>query len=179
MKDQLVDLSLDRYRSTVLVMIGILIFGIVARMSIPVESEPRIEVPFFVITVPHEGISPEDATRLLILPLEIELKSVEGVKEITGTGAEHMAIVAVEFTTETDLNVALSDVREAVNRAKPEFPSTAEEPLVQETATTDYPVLQINLVGGETPEETLYAVARRLRDRVESVPQVRLAALDL
>ena len=87
MKDQLIDLSLDRYRSTVLVMIGILIFGIVARMSIPVESEPRIEVPFFVITAPHEGISPEDATRLLIMPLEIELKSVEGIKEVTGTGA--------------------------------------------------------------------------------------------
>ena len=82
------------------------------RVSIPVESEPRIEVPFFVITVPHEGISPEDATRLLILPLEIELKSVEGIKEITGAGAEHKAIVAVEFTTETDLDVALSDVRE-------------------------------------------------------------------
>ncbi len=53
------------------------------------------------------------------MPLEIELKSVEGIKEITGAGAEHMAIVGVEFTTETDLDVALSDVREAVNRAKP------------------------------------------------------------
>ena len=42
----------------------------------------------------------------------------------------------MEFTTETDLDVALSDVREAVNRAKPEFQSTAEEPLVRETATT-------------------------------------------
>ena len=177
MKDRLIDLSLDRHRSTMLVMLGILIFGIVARVSIPVESEPRIEVPFFVITIVHEGISPEDATRLLIMPLEIELKAVEGVKEITATGAEHMATVAVEFTTETDLNTALADVREAVNRAKPEFPSTAEEPIVEETATTDYPVLQINLVGENTPEETLYAVARRLQDRVESVQQVRLAAL--
>ncbi len=177
MKDRLIDLSLDRHRSTMLVMLGILVFGIVARVSIPVESEPRIEVPFFVVTMIHEGISPEDATRLLIMPLEIELKSVEGVKEITGTGAEHMATVAVEFTTETDLDAALADVREAVNRAKPEFPSTAEEPIVEETATTDYPVLQINLVGENTPEETLYAVARRLQDRVESVAQVRLAAL--
>ena len=103
MKDRLIDLSLDRHRSTMLVMLGILIFGIVARVSIPVESEPRIEVPFFVVTMVHEGVSPEDATRLLIMPLEIELKSVEGVKKITGTGAEHMATVAVEFTTETDL----------------------------------------------------------------------------
>ena len=177
MKDRLIDLSLERQRSTLLVMIGIVMFGIVARMSIPVESEPRIEIPFFVVTVVHEGISPEDARRLLILPLEIELKAVEGVREITATAAEHMAVVAVEFTTGTDLDVALSDVREAVNRAKPEFPSTAEEPIVEETATTDYPVLQINLMGPNTPEETLYAVAQELKDVVEMVPEVRLAAL--
>ena len=158
-------------------MIGIVIFGIVARVSIPVESEPRIEIPFYVITVVHEGISPEDARRLLILPLEIELKAVEGVREITGTGAENMAQVAVEFTTGINLDAALSDVREAVNRAKPEFPSTTEEPIVEETATTDYPVLQVNLVGRNTPEETLYATARRLRDRIETVGQVQLAAL--
>ena len=127
MKDRIVDLSLERRRSTLLAMIGIVIFGIVARVSIPVESEPRIEIPFYVITVVHEGISPEDARRLLILPLEIELKAVEGVREITGTGAENMALVAVEFTTGIDLDAALSDVREAVNRAKPEFPSTTEE----------------------------------------------------
>ncbi|MDE0680159.1 MAG: efflux RND transporter permease subunit [Gammaproteobacteria bacterium] len=177
MKDRIIDLSLERRRSTLLAMIGIVIFGIVARVSIPVESEPRIEIPFYVITVVHEGISPEDARRLLILPLEIELKAVEGVREITGTGAENMAMVGVEFTTGIDLDVALSDVREAVNRAKPEFPSTTEEPIVEETATTDYPVLQINLVGRNTPEETLYASARRLRDRIETVGQVQLAAL--
>ena len=177
MKDRIIDLSLERRRSTLLAMIGIVIFGIVARVSIPVESEPRIEIPFYVITVVHEGISPEDARRLLILPLEIELKAVEGVREITGTGAENMAMVGVEFQTGIDLDVALSDVREAVNRAKPEFPSTTEEPIVEETATTDYPVLQINLVGRNTPEETLYAAARRLRDRIETVGQVQLAAL--
>ena len=177
MKDRIIDISLERRRSTLLAMIGIVIFGIVARVSIPVESEPRIEIPFYVITVVHEGISPEDARRLLILPLEIELKAVEGVREITGTGAENMAMVAVEFATGIDLDAALSDVREAVNRAKPEFPSTTEEPIVEETATTDYPVLQINLVGPNTPEETLYATARRLRDRIETVGQVQLAAL--
>ena len=177
MKDRIIDLSLERRRSTLLAMIGIVIFGIVARVSLPVESEPRLEIPFYVITVVHEGISPEDARRLLILPLEIELKAVEGVREITGTGAENMAMVGVEFQTGIDLDVALSDVREAVNRAKPEFPSTTEEPIVEETATTDYPVLQINLVGRNTPEETLYATARSLRDRIETVGQVQLAAL--
>ena len=174
---RLIELAMERSKATLLTMFAILAFGIVARVSIPVENEPRIEIPFFVITVVHEGISPEDATRLLILPLEIELKALDGVKEVTGTGAEHMAIVAVEFTPATNLDVALSDVREAVNRARQEFPATAEEPMVAETATADAPVLQVNLVGDGASERTMYRVARSLRDRIEAVPQVRLAAM--
>ena len=177
MKDRLVDWAIRQNRSIFLIMAGIAAFGIVARVSIPVESEPRIEIPVFIVTVPHEGISPEDAARLLVLPLETELKAMQGVKEITATAAEHMAIVAVEFMVGTNLDAALADVREAVNRAKPEFPTTAEEPIVQESTTADYPVLQVNLVGDGIAERSLYSVARRLQDRIEAISQVHTAEL--
>ena len=156
-----------------LIMVGIMIFGVVARMSIPSESEPRVEIPYFVITVVHEGISPEDATRLLVRPIEIELKALEGVKEITGTGAEHMALIAVEFYTSMDIDVAMADVREAVDRAKPELPSTAEEPVVTETASTDFPMMQVNLVSEHATERIVLKTAQRLRDRIETIPAVR------
>ena len=168
-KAGIVDLTLERSRSAFLVLLAIVIFGVVARNAIPVESRPSVEVPYFVITIAHEGISPEDAKRMLIMPLEIELKSVEGVKEVSGTGVEHLASVSVEFDAAVDLDRALADVREALNRARTEFPSTAEEPVLTETATSDIPVLQVNLIGENTFEHTLYSHARRLRDRLESL----------
>ena len=143
---RLIDFAISHSRSTFLILFGIFAFGIVARIAIPVENEPKVDVPFFVVTIPHEGISPEDATRLLIAPLEIELKAVEGIKEVSGTGAEHVAIVSVEFTASTDLDAALAHLREAVNRARQNFPSTTDEPAISEGTSHTTRILQVNLV---------------------------------
>ena len=156
-----------------LIMAGIVVFGIVARLSIPTESEPRVEIPYFVITVAHDGISPEDATRLLVRPIELELKALDNVKEITGTGVEHMALIAVEFEAATDVNDAMADIREAVDRARPELPFTAEEPVVTETASTDYPIVQISLISEVASERLLLETARTLRDDIETVAGIR------
>ena len=173
MKDKLIEIAMERKRTMILIMFGIVIFGVVARLSIPIENQPRVEIPYFVVTVVHEGISPEDATRLLIRPIEIELKALEGVKEITGTGAEHMAFIAVEFDASKDIDIAMSDVREAVDRAKPELPATAEEPIVSETASGDYPMLQINLVNEHASERLVLETAHKLRDRLETIQGIR------
>ena len=177
MKEKLIEIAMERKRSVILIMVGIVIFGVVARLSIPTESEPRVEIPYFVITVVHEGISPEDATRLLIRPIELELKALDNVKEITGTGAEHMAFVSVEFDASIDVDIAMADVREAVSRAKPELPTTAEEPVIAATANIDYPIVQVNLVSERASERLVLETARSLRNRIETIPGIRSVAI--
>jgi multidrug efflux pump len=173
---QIIEAAIHRSRTTMLIMVMILIAGMVARYSIPIESEPQVEVPMFAVTVIHEGIAPEDSERLLVMPLETELRTVQGVDEIKSFGSEGAATVMVEFDADYDLDRALVDVREAVNRAKAEFPSTAEEPLVEEVATDEAPILQINVVG-DVPERMLYNVALDLRDQIEALPNVLSADL--
>lgn len=158
---------ISRSRTTMLLLFMILLAGAMARIAIPVEGDPEIDVPFFVITVVHEGISPEDAERLLIMPLEIELRQVDGVEEINGFASENAGTVMVEFDADFDLDQALLDTREAVNRAKVEFPTDAEEPIVQEQSTSDFPIIQINLIG-DVPERMLYNLALDLRDQIET-----------
>jgi multidrug efflux pump len=162
---------ISRSRTTLLLLFMILLAGSMARMAIPVEGDPEIDVPFFVITTVHEGISPEDAERLLIMPLEIELRQVDGVEEINSFASENAGTVMVEFDADFDLDQALLDTREAVNRAKVEFPADAEEPIVQEQSTSDFPILQINLVG-DVPERMLYNIALDLRDAIEAQPGI-------
>ena len=71
------------YSRTVLaVLFFILIAGSIAYQDIPKESEPDIDIPIIYVTISHDGISPEDAERLLIRPMEQELKSIEGNKEL-------------------------------------------------------------------------------------------------
>jgi multidrug efflux pump len=129
-------------------------------------------LPYFLIGVMHEGISPEDGERLLIQPVEVELRKVEGIKEISATANEGFVSLGVEFEPEIDLKVALLDTREAVNRAKSEMPATAEEPFVEQLNVDDFPLLQINLLSEGASERQMYEAILSLRDAIETVPSV-------
>ena len=172
-----IEAAIGRTRTTLLLMLMVALSGVIAYRAIPIASEPHIEVPFFIVTVFHEGISPEDSERLLVMPLEIELRRVEGVDELTAYASEGYANIIVEFDADYELDQALLDVREAVDRAKPELPSTAEEPIIREESTEDFPIIQVNVVGDGVPERMLYNAAIELRDDIESIPTVLDAEL--
>ena len=169
-----IEAAISRSRTTMLVMLMVVIAGLIARSVIPVANDPDIAVPFFIITVVHEGISPEDAERLLVMPLEIEVRDIEGVEEMNAFASEGAATVMVEFDADYDLDIALMDVREAVDRAKVEFPSTTEEPIIQEASVDDFPIVQVNIVG-DVPERMLYNIALDLQEDIETNPDVLAA----
>ena len=58
-----IEAAISRSRTTLLIMVMVVLAGLISRSVIPVANEPDIDVPFFVITVIHEGITPEDAER--------------------------------------------------------------------------------------------------------------------
>ena len=118
---KILETCIKRSRTTLLMLFMILMSGIMARLAIPVEYQPNIEVPFFAVFVPHEGISPEDAERLLVMPLELEIRQIEGLEEVTGYASEGSGQVMVEFNAEADVEVAEQDLRNAVDRAKIEL----------------------------------------------------------
>jgi multidrug efflux pump len=128
------------------------------------------------VNILHEGISPEDAERLLIRPMETELRSLEGLDELRATASEGSAVLILEFDAGFDADRALSDVREKVDLARAELPSDTEEPLVQEVSMSMFPVLVVNL-HGNVSERALVSIARALRDEIETLPGVLDAAI--
>ena len=167
-----IDAALSRSRTMISLLILILIAGVGTYMTIPKESSPDITIPIIYVSVSHQGISPADAERLLVRPIEQELRSIEGVKEMTSTASEGHASVVLEFTVGSDLAKAMADVREAVDLAKPKLPSESDEPTVNEvTLASEEPALSVVLYG-TVPERTIVQVARQLRDKLESFRQV-------
>ncbi|MDA0272522.1 MAG: efflux RND transporter permease subunit, partial [Proteobacteria bacterium] len=173
----LVDAAVNRTRTTLLLMAMVIIAGIFSLQAISIEGDPYIQVPFFQVQIFNEGISPEDAERLLVMPMEIELRSVEGVEEITSYATENFGMLFVEFDADHDITEALIDIREAVDRAKAELPGSTEEPVIHEETTADFPILQINFVGDDVPERTLYNLALDIRNEIKSLPDVLDAEL--
>lgn len=166
-----IEFAVGRSRVVILVLIVILLAGGYAYWAIPKESAPDINIPIIYVTIPHEGISPEDAERLLIRPMEQELRTIEGVKEMRSTGYEGGAYVLLEFEAGFDADKALDDVRERVDMAKPELPADTDEPTVHEVNFSLFPVLLVTL-SGDAPERTLVRLARELQDAIEGLSSV-------
>lgn len=164
--------AMSRSRTVILSLLVVLIGGFVAYTTIPKEAEPDIEIPVIYVSISHDGISPEDAERLLVRPVEQELRSIEGIKEMTANAYEGGANVQLEFDAGVDTDKALQDVREKVDKAKAKLPGDTDEPTVNEVKMSRFdPMLVLNLAGN-IPERTLTAIAKDLKEKVEGLPGV-------
>lgn len=169
--NRLIDAAIDHSRTVLSTLVLILIAGTISYVNVPKEAEPDINIPIVYVQMKHEGISPEDAERLLIRPMEQELRGIEGVKEMRSSGYLGGASVTLEFDAGFDADAAMDDVREKVDVVKPDLPDETEEPTVNEVNFSLFPVLLVTL-SGELPERTLLGVARDLQDSIESLPSV-------
>jgi multidrug efflux pump len=168
----IIDAALSRARTMLSLLALILVAGAATYITIPKESSPDITIPIIYVSVGHQGISPTDAERLLVRPIEQELRSIEGVKEMTATAAEGHASVVLEFNVGVDLTKAMADVRDAVDLAKPKLPEDSDEPTVNEvTLASEQPVLSVVLFG-TVPERTIVQIARDVGDKLESYRQI-------
>ncbi|MGI9876228.1 efflux RND transporter permease subunit [Vibrio chagasii] len=168
----IIDAALSRARTMLSLLALILVAGVITYITIPKESSPDITIPIIYVSVGHQGISPTDAERLLVRPIEQELRSIEGVKEMNSTAAEGHASVVLEFNVGVDLTKAMADVRDAVDLAKPKLPEDSDEPTVNEvTLASEDPVLSVVLFG-TVPERTIVQIARELGDKLESYRQI-------
>jgi len=174
---RVVDWAFSKSRVVLTILVVMILFGIGSYNTIPREADPDIPLPIVQVQIPLPGVSPEDGERLLVRPTELELQSVEGVKQIDSASYDGSARIIIEFETTVDVEQALTDVREAVDRAKADYPSDAEEPVIEEmNAQTMFPIVSI-VLHGEAPERTLFRIAKELQDEVESVGGVLEATL--
>ena len=126
-----INYAIDHARLTLATLAFLLIAGMVAYQTIPKEAEPDVKVPIIYVQLTQRGISPEDAERLLLRPVETQLKQVGNVKEMRATAYEGGGYVLLEFEAGFNSDAALADVRAKVDQAKHDLPKDADEPTGQ------------------------------------------------
>lgn len=173
---KIIDFAFSHTRAILLILVFLLLAGWHCYQNIPKESAPDIPIPIIVVSVAHEGISPKDSERLLLKPLETELKSIEGLDEMSGVSREGAASVTLKFDAGFSNEKALMDVREKVDFARSKLPDDAKEPVVKEVNVALFPILSIAL-SGNIPERTLLKIARQMQDDIETIPGVLEVAI--
>ncbi|SDN61553.1 efflux RND transporter permease subunit [Vreelandella arcis] len=168
---QLINTALTHTRTTLLLLVGLLLAGTTAWQVIPKEANPDVTIPIIYVSLSLEGVSPEDAERLLIRPMEQELRGIEGLRKFTAQSNQGHGSVTLEFDPGFDPDTALSDVRERVDIARSSLPDEAEEPRVMEVNVSEFPVLSIGLSGALDTRERM-TIARRMKEEIEGIADV-------
>lgn len=164
--------SINNRTSVFILTIIIVIMGALSYVNIPKESFPDVVIPTIYVGTPYPGNSPIDMENLITRPIEKELKSISGIKDITSTSVQDYSTIVVEFNPEEDLTKALQDVKDAVDKAKSELPTDLDsDPNVMDIDITELPILYINISGDYSINE-LKTYAEYLEDEIEKLGEI-------
>jgi len=168
--------AISRSRAVLTILVALLLGGVSSYVSLPREADPDIPIPFIYVGVVLPGIAPADAERLIVKPMELELRTLTGVKEMKAIAAQNFGAVILEFDVSFDKEQALVDVREKMDQVRSEFPEEAEEPDVREFNAGLFPVIMVNLTSPGSERE-LYRHANMLKDELSGMSSVLEAKL--
>lgn len=171
-------LSLSHRHAVFALLIGVILLGVQARVSLPVQLFPDTDPPVVTVITPYPGVSSRDVANSLSKLLEEEFSGLQGARRVTSTSQTGLSVVKVEFAYTRPVNEGAVDVQNAINRIRGRLPDQIGEPQVMEFSSSDKPVITVAL-GSETlslPQVRRLA-DNALRDRLQRIEGV--AAVDV
>ncbi len=162
-----------RNKSTIFLLTFILaIFGIFSYRSLPKELFPDVVIPTIMVKTIYPGNPPLDIENLITRPLENEINTISGIKVLSSTSTQDNSDIFIEFQTDIDIKSALQDVKDAVDRVKPDLPADLpSDPIVLDIDFSEFPIININLSGDFSLDE-LKRYADYLEDEIELIPEI-------
>ncbi|MBO5721660.1 MAG: efflux RND transporter permease subunit, partial [Lentisphaeria bacterium] len=151
----------------VLIMIGCSLYP---RLSI--DLLPNIEIPTVLVRCDYEGASPAEIEVEIIRRIEDAVSSLDGIRHISSVAIEDQANISLEFNMGTNVDIAATDIREALNTIRDNLPDGAKEPRIRKIDTNATSVVQVFLVGDRTQEDLYDFADDVLADRFATVPGV-------
>lgn len=149
----------------------ILIIGAIVVVGLNREVFPNVAFDMASITCAYPGATPEDVEKLITVPIEKELKEVDGIKEINSTSAASTSLIFVKIDPdESDKQKVIRDVQSAVDKVK-DLPRDVDDPVVTEVTSKQYPIIEVS-ISGEMDEHKLQDYADALEDELEDIEGV-------
>ena len=171
------DFAVRRWQFTLVVFLALVALGGSSLLTIPKAEDPTFPYPNFAVIAVLPGASPADVERLVVDPIEAELKALDDVKKLKTTIDDGLAVVEIEFTAGTDPARKRDEVIRETTALRSRLPAELVRLEVEEFNAARVNVLQVALVGPSTPYRDLERVARDLKARLEAVAGVGTVVL--
>jgi len=160
-----------------LISIIVVIMGLMIVLGLNREVFPNVSFDIVSITAVYSGSTPTDVEKLITVPIEKELKEVDGIKEISSSSAAGTSMIYVKLDPdETDKQKVIRDIKSAVDRVK-DLPKDVDDPVVTEVTSKQYPIIEVSL-SGDMDERALQRYADALEDELEDIKDVAKVTKD-
>ena len=140
---------------TTLVMIGILVFGIVAYRRLAVSDLPNVDFPTITVSATLPGTSPQTMAATVATPLEKAFSTIAGIDNMTSTSSLGQTQIVIQFALDRNIDAAAQDVQAAIAQTIRQLPQGIIPPSYQKTNPADAPILTLALTSNEVPLSTL------------------------
>lgn len=165
--------AIDNRTAVYILTIIVTLLGLSTYNSLPKEQFPEIKLPQIIVQTVYPGTSPENMENLVSKPIEKEVKNLTGIKKVTSNSFQDFSIVIVEFNTDVEVDKAKQDVKDAVDKARPEMPQNLpNEPEVKDIDLSEIPILNVN-ISGNYDLKRLKEFAEDIQDRIEEIKEIK------
>ncbi len=167
------DLSIKQPVFATMMMIALVVLGIFSYKELSIDLFPDIDFPVVTVQTLYPGVAPETVETELTKRIEEAINPIEGVKHITSTTTEGISLVIAEFELGTDIHTAAQEVRSKVSALRRDFPSGAEEPVIERMDPADMPILSLSIESPQLSPKDLTLLAEKvIKKRIENIEGV-------
>lgn len=154
------------------VLFALLVVGILCFKKTPIELFPDVTFPIVTATTVYQGAGPIEVETLVSKPIEEELSTIAGIKNIRSINRESVSTVVAEFNLEVDIKYAEQQVRDKVSAVRTKLPDSVDDSVIRKVDPSAQPIMVLavksNLKGAE-----LYDLANEvLKPQFEQISQV-------
>lgn len=174
--------AINNTNTVYVLMVIFLITGIMAYRNMPRESFPEVKDAQVYVSVPYPGNTTEDIERLIIDPLEDNIKGISNVDKIKSTSQEDYGMISIKFTEKMNIDDALQKVKDEVDKKTsdadwPTFNGAKVKPDVFDISISEFiPIANVNITG-DYPTEKLKEFAELLQDDIEDITEIKAASI--
>ncbi|KMQ50026.1 acriflavin resistance protein [Chitinispirillum alkaliphilum] len=177
MSNPLITLPVRRPILTIVIYLVVLVTGLFSLSRLPIDLMPEITLPTITVVTGYSNAGPREVEQLVTRPIEGALAGIQGIEEIVSTSSEGSSTVRVSFVWGTDLDEAVNDMRDRIDRILGRLPAEAERPFIRKFDLSAFPVMILGVVSDMDLLRVRQIVEDQVQYRLERVNGV--ASVDL
>ncbi|KJJ85855.1 multidrug transporter AcrB [Candidatus Omnitrophus magneticus] len=170
--------SVKKPVTTIMIFVGVLLFGAISLMKLPQELFPPIKYPQLTVFTLYANAAPEEIETLITKPIEEAVGTVSGLRSVRSVSREGVSLVFAEFSWEQNMDFASLWLREKIDLVKARLPRDCSEPLVVPFDPFEMPVMRISVTGERSPVALRKIAVDIIKEELEKIDGVASASVE-